>query len=138
MGVVRWVIGAAMVVFALSSFFGVGAAILSIFWDPLLAPIMFAISYESLLMVQESALLEIREPNKKDLVILLAVLVTLLLNCVFMSAIYARLDANMNNPMALGAYMDAVTAQFTYITLLIGVALYIAALSTTTQRIRKR
>ena len=137
MDVVRWVIDTAMVMFALTSFFGIGAAILSIFWDPLLAPIMFAISYESLLMVQESALLEIRKPNKEDLVTLIAVLVTLLLNYVFAPAIYARLDAYMNNPMALGANMDAVTAQFTYITLLISFAFYMAALSTT-QRTRKR
>lgn len=138
MGVARLVIDAAMVMFVLSSFFGMDAAILGIFWDPLLVPIMFAISYESFLMAEESALLEIREPNKEDLVILIAVLVTLLLNYVFMPAIYARLDAYMNNPMAFGAYMDAVTAQFAYITLLIGFAFYIASLSTTTQGIKKR
>jgi hypothetical protein len=119
-----YMIWVAVVAFVLSSFLSGVAMFLGIFWDPLLVPFMFAIMFGSIMLAEETAQLKVRDPDKRVTWIVIALTATLLLNYVFMPAIYSRLDAYMNSITGLGAAFAAVTSLGSYIPLLIGVILY--------------
>jgi hypothetical protein len=119
---------AAVVAFTLSSSLSGVAMFLGIFWDPLLVPFMFAIMFGSIMLAEETAQLKVRDPDRKVTWIVIALSATLLLNYVFMPAIYSRLDAYMNSITGLGAAFTAVASIVSYIPLLIGLILYAIAL----------
>ncbi len=89
---------------------------------------MFAIMFGSIMLAEETAQLKVRDPDRKVTWIVIALSVTLLLNYVFMPAIYSRLDAYMNSITGLGAAFTAVASIVSYIPLLIGLILYAIAL----------
>ena len=125
--IMDYMIWTAVVAFTLSSFLSGVAMFLGIFWDPLLVPFMFAIMFGSIMLAEETAQLKVRDPDRKVMWIMIALSATLLLNYVFMPAIYSRLDAYMNSITGLGASFAAITSLGSYIPLLIGVILYAIA-----------